>query len=323
MAEFQVLYPDSAAVYELSATPTTKSTLNSAGLVVEDVAYRSTVSKQTLVLESLGGMGGHSHTLSSNSTGFTISDSLSITRAPDGDYPGFQALFNAENFVVNNQTSNALSSLASAGVSIYNGAFTGSNMTTFENVIITAPSGAVATLDTAKVKIDDATNFASLASTALTFSLDAAMSPAVSIGSSDGLSLQSGPLEPSELWDTATHSAGTSGQFLTTTGAGTEWVTYTPSTPNLASVLGVATAGNADNQPISNLASIAFAASAVGQTPLSITGAPSSAPSSVADVLSVNYAVDTTSGRTFANSYVEIKVNGTSYWVQLFSAPPV
>ena len=58
-----------------------------------------------------------------------------------------------------------------------------------------------------------------------------------------------------------------------------------------------------------------FQASSPGQTVLDITAAAEY------DVLNVPYAIDQTDGWIFANSYVEISVAGTSYWIQLFNAP--
>ena len=80
MAEFQVVYPDSTSVYSLAATPTTKSSLNSAGLSVEDASYKSTLANDNLVIESLG-VGAVAHTLGWNAAGFTMDAQLELSVA--------------------------------------------------------------------------------------------------------------------------------------------------------------------------------------------------------------------------------------------------
>jgi hypothetical protein len=330
---FQVLYPDVDLVFDLSATPATKSTVNSAGIAVEldGEATKSHVqSAEIKVYNPTSGVAIES--VMDNGSVY----SANTESATSARISSLGKMLISENLTVN-------SFMDASGVSFVNGAntasFASADGISFNSAPVNYDAGAgatsvvggasaeftsganVGTFSATQAKVDDGTNQARLASTSLAFGLDAPMSPVVTIGSADGLLLTSGPLQPSELYDTAGSTAGSSGQFLTSTGSGTEWVTYSPSTPNLATVLAVATAGDANDLPISNLANLDFALSAVGQTALSITGAASSAPGSVADVLSVNYAVDATSARPFTNQYIEIKIAGTSYWMPLFGVP--
>ena len=296
---FQVLYPDSDFVFDLSATPATKATLNSAGLAVELDATDTKSSVKNDEIKVANATTFVESIMDNGSVYSANTDTLTSARLS-----AVGQMLISENLAVN-------SFMDASGVSF----------TSADGTARLSSTGLAISSDKL-FKVDDGTNFTQMSSSAIAFSLDAAMSPIVSIGSADGLLITSGPLKPSELVDTAGSTAGSSGQFLTSTGSGTEWVTYSPSTPNLATVLAVATAGDANDLPISNLASLEFAPSAVGQTTCLITGAASSIPAATFDVLSVNYAVDATSGRAFSNQYLEIKVAGVSYWMPLFSAPP-
>jgi len=74
------------------------------------------------------------------------------------------------------------------------------------------------------------------------------------------------------------------------------WTTVSaPATPNLADVLGVATAGDANNQSISNLSSLGFSNS------LSIADVAGS-------IMSINTPMDATTGRSFQQQYLPIQV---------------
>jgi len=513
MAEFSVVYPDSNATYQLSATPATKSTLNSAGLAVEDASYKSTLANDNLVIESVG-VGGVAHTLGWNADGFTMDSQLQMNGVVQGQDLSTK-LSGINGLVVKNETDQRFTSHTSNGFSAFNSDSTragtlsydqssfslGDEVSTLSRTALTvANTTRTATVNPNEIKLVDtnagseiftgmavgevrvrfnnletslsneeikATTNASgggvlaqfgrlltdrvemtdntdpddikqsyLNPTSLNFfrdgnatniTMDATglklttgsfqptslldvsgnagvdgqyllsngtspvwttvsappvptlqevvtagntISDATSIvinnsagleathlvdrfqvvstvvgseaqsylnedtlyfskGASSqnitnaGSRITTSELQPSELWDTATGSAGVAGQYLTTTGSGTEWKTLPAGdTPSLADVLAVATAGDAEDQPISNLSSMGFQPSSVGQTALAITAGASSIVGSTADVLAVNYAKDETSGRVFSNAYVEIKVAGVSYWVQLFSAPP-
>ena len=295
---FQVLYPDSDHVYDLSATPATKATLNSAGLAVELDGTDTTSSVKNDGFKVASSTNFVESVMDNGSVYSANTDTLSSARLS-----AVGKMLISENLAVN-------SFMDASGVSF----------TSADGTARLSSTGIGFTSDKL-FRVDNGTNSIYIKPTSIDFSPDAGMSPIVSIGSSDGVTITSGPLKPSELVDTAGSTAGSSGQFLTSTGSGTEWVTYSPSTPNLATVLAVATAGDAGDLPISNLASLEFAPSTVGQTTCLITGAASSLPAATFDVLSVNYAADTTSARPFANKYVEIKVAGISYWMPLFSAP--
>jgi len=110
--------------------------------------------------------------------------------------------------------------------------------------------------------------------------------------------------------------AGDLGDVLTTdaTGHATWQPPYVTPTPNLAEVLAVATAGDADSQPISNLLSLAFApnnAAAPLELSSDLTGGTR---------LRINTPADTSlATKTFSRNYLPINVAGTVYYLQLFS----
>jgi hypothetical protein len=238
---FQVLYPDSDHIYDLSATPTTKSTLNSAGLAVQ---------------------------VGSSAT---------------------QAVVNFDLISVADAT---------AGTTMNPGSLTCSGPANLKTVIT---DGEIA--------------FGPVSGS---LPLDS-----VSIASADGLKITSGPFQPDELLDVS-GNAGDAGQYLLSGGAGAApvWTTVSaPATPNLAAVLAVATAGDAEDQPISNLTSAAFQPSAVGQTALVLSKTASTSASPVAaeyDVLTSSQSYDGTTGRAFQNKYMEVVLDGVHYWVPLF-----
>jgi len=80
----------------------------------------------------------------------------------------------------------------------------------------------------------------------------------ISISSADGQSIQSGPFQPSSLLDVS-GNAGVDGQYLISNGNSPVWATL-PTAPevNLSTVLATKNAGDAGNQSIYNLSSIAI-----------------------------------------------------------------
>lgn len=207
--------------------------------------------------------------------------------------------------------------LTKAGVAIIVGT-TSNTMTVGSSVI--ANSTNTNTMSHLSMAIFDDSGGPSKTTTLSSMSLDF---DGVAFTSPDSAKIVSGPFQPDELLDSA-GSPGTAGYYLASGGAATAplW-TELPAevTPNLAAVLAVATEGDAENQPISNLSSAGFQATSGGQAVLALTAKASSKPAATYDVLNVPYAIDQTDGRVFANSYVEISVAGTSYWIQLFNAP--
>jgi hypothetical protein len=189
---------------------------------------------------------------------------------------------------------------------------------------ITQPGGNLGKVEATAITSQSTANNTVMTPTAFTFTSDPLGTPvSVALSSADGLKITSGPFQPDELLDVSGNN-GLDGQYLISNGTAPVWTTVSaPATPNLASVLAVATAGDADNQPISNLSSLGFEATTGGQAVLALTAKASSKPAATFDVLNLPYAADATTGRVFSNQYVEISVAGTSYWVQLFSAPPV
>jgi hypothetical protein len=101
------------------------------------------------------------------------------------------------------------------------------------------------------------------------------------------------------------------------------WADGAGTTPNLASVLAVATAGDADAQPITNLQSLGLAKLGTGIGSSAVVLEPASVAEYVSDILNINQAIDETlTTRQFAGTYLPIQVNGTNYWIQLYSAVP-
>ena len=322
MAEFEVIYPDSKAIYDLSATPTTKSTINSAGLEITDGTSTATLSNSTLELAVSGGMSSFSSSLGVDLSGFTMNEAqLTMDYAAAGMAPAITTTTGSGGFLNINQDTNEQAKLDSLGVHIYNGGATLSNIATYSSSIITGASGAVSTVDASQLKVESSALETVITPASVALGIPAGAS--VSLSSADGVSIQSGPFQPDELLDVSGNN-GLDGQYLISNGTAPVWTTVSaPATPNLASVLAVATAGDADNQPISNLSSLGFEATTGGQAVLAITAKASSKPAATFDVMNLPYAADATTGRVFSNQYVEISVAGTSYWVQLFSAPPV
>jgi hypothetical protein len=397
MAEFQVVYPDSTSVYSLSATPTTKSSLNSAGLSVEDASYKSTLANDNLVIESVG-VGGVAHTLGWNEDGFTMDAQLQIDGVVAGE--NLTTKMSGENgLVITNETIGNSASYDATGVSAYNSGSTLSNIMSYESNTITSGDD-VATLGAASLTYANATRTATVNPNEIKIvdpnagdELFAGITPgtiqvlfqnvaaALNAGeikattnasgggvnaqfgrilpdrmemgnntdpddsilstwnpealqffrdgnaanitmAANGTKLTSSSFQPSSLLDVS-GNAGVDGQYLLSNGTAPVWTTVSaPAVPNLAAVLAVATAGDAEDQPISNLSSLGFEATAGGQAVLAITAKASSKPAATFDVMNLPYAADATTGRVFSNQYVEISVAGTSYWVQLFSAPP-
>jgi len=375
MAEFQVVYPDSTSVYSLTATPTTKSSLNSAGLSVEDASYKSTLANDNLVIESVGA-GAVAHTLGWNASGFTMDSQLEIDYSVGGsDFT--TKLSGANGLVVKNETDENFVIYNSNGVSAYNIGSTRSNLMTYADNTISNGSdvatlattgltvaGAASTstvVNATSVAIDNATSNAlfhidelSLFETTAGGGLQArVLLDRIEIADTDPLAVKvatldpvklrffrngsnqdleidasgtklttSAGFQPTSLLDVS-GNAGVDGQYLLSNGTNPVWTTVSaPAVPNLAAVLAVAAAGDAEDQPISNLSSLGFQESSVGQAVLAITAVPSAKPAATFDVMNLPYAADATTGRVFSNQYVEISVAGTSYWVQLFSAPP-
>jgi hypothetical protein len=114
----------------------------------------------------------------------------------------------------------------------------------------------------------------------------------------------------------------TEGQVITSDANGRPiWATLpSGSTPNLADVLAVATAGDADQQTISNLLSVAVentsSASAIvmSQTADGQLDLTSSTP---ADLLDITLAT-----KQFNGNYLKLSIGGTVYYFQAFSVPP-
>jgi len=101
------------------------------------------------------------------------------------------------------------------------------------------------------------------------------------------------------------------------------WADGASSTPNLASVLAVATAGDADAQPITNLQSLGLAKLGTGIGSSAVVLEPSTVAEYPQDILNINQAIDETlTTRQFAGVYLPIQVNGQNYWIQLYSAVP-
>jgi hypothetical protein len=97
-----------------------------------------------------------------------------------------------------------------------------------------------------------------------------------------------------------------------------------PPTPNLAEVLAVATAGDANNLPISNLASSSYNVKSAGMAanPLKIESAYDANYQS-GDILNLQSPIDETKNpRQFLGNYLPIQIGGVSYWIQIYSARP-
>jgi hypothetical protein len=338
---FRVLYSDSDHIYDLSANPATKSILNSGGLQVElgGAATKSAITNDEItVFNATVGVDIKS-----------VMDNGSVYSANTADETS--ARLSSEGKVLVNEAKVVNSYMNASGVSFVNGAntasFASADGITFDSSPAKYDDGAGATLEVSGSQVlfsanagDDSSSMGALQVSVgngtankqsilrngeLAFGPIAGSLPLpeVKLSSADGVSIQSGPFQPDELWD-STGSAGTDGQYLLSAGAGLPpiWTTVSASaTPNLSSVLGVASAGDAANQSISNLSSVGFQPSSAGQTALAITAGASSKAGSVTDVMALNYAVDATSGRPFTNQYVEIKVSGTSYWMPLYGVP--
>jgi hypothetical protein len=108
--------------------------------------------------------------------------------------------------------------------------------------------------------------------------------------------------------------AGTLNQVLTTDASGVaHWEDAQMSaTPNLADVLAVATAGDANNQPISNLSQLGFQP-ASGDT-LVLSGV-----AGAGGVLNLSTTADDTKAtKQFTGNYLPIAVDGTIQYLQLF-----
>jgi hypothetical protein len=293
---FEVLYPDTNLIADLSATPTTKSTLNSSGLEITDGTNTATLSKSTLELAVSGGMSSFASSLGVDINGFTMNEAqLTMDYVAVGMSPAVTTTTGVGGFKNINQTTNEFARLDSLGVAIYDTTSSLTNVATFSSSIITGSAGAISTVDASQLKVESTALETVI--TPASVALGVPEGASVSISSADGVSIQSGPFQPDELWDIS-GNGGDAGQYLIASGSGGApvWTTVTaPGTPNLASVLAVATAGNADNQPISDLSSLAF------HNSLSISDVAGS-------IMSVNTPIDETTARAFQRQYLPIQV---------------
>lgn len=108
--------------------------------------------------------------------------------------------------------------------------------------------------------------------------------------------------------------AGTLNQVLTTDASGVaHWEDAQMSaTPNLADVLAVATAGDGNNQPISNLSQLGF--HSVGGDTLNLSGI-----AGAGGILNLSTLADNTKAtKQFTGNYLPIAVDGTIQYLQLF-----
>ena len=298
---FQVLYPDSEHIYDLSATPATKATLNSAGLAVEfdGVDTKSAITNDEITVF--------------NETNFikSVMDNGSVYSANTDN--NTSARIGADGLLAINETQTTKSQMDVSGV----------EFTTPSGTNRLSSTGVNTKLECTNFQVDNATSSTYINGMSVGFSLDAPMSPIVSISSEDGVSIQSGPFQPDELWDIS-GNGGSAGQYLLASGSGGPpvWTTVTaPGTPNLAAVLAEATAGDAEDQPISNLSSMGFQASSGGQTALAITATASTSASPASpdyDVITSSQGADATTGRAFQNKYMEVVLDGVHYWMPLF-----
>jgi hypothetical protein len=133
------------------------------------------------------------------------------------------------------------------------------------------------------------------------------------ISTTDGISLQTGPLQPSKLIDTVNASAGVANQVLVSTGTGTVWTT--PYTPNLSTIL--SSGNSAGYQSINNISSISMSASGVDKTAYAISSVASNTSGATYDVPSYSQGYDT-NNRVFQNKYMEVVIEGTHYYLPLF-----
>ena len=130
-------------------------------------------------------------------------------------------------------------------------------------------------------------------------------------------------LQPSAILD-GFLSAGNANQILSAGASGGSLLWADPAvitTPNLASVLAVATAGDAGNQPISNLTSLALAdtTTVLSSNSLSMGATPLVISADASGFLALN-TVEVPKFATTLNSYVPVSINGTVYYMQLYSA---
>jgi len=302
MAEFEVIYPDSKAIYDLSATPTTKSTLNSAGLSVQEGSSDTSASIgfNVVSVQDIGAF-----------VASTVETNRMLTQNSDNS-TNVEA--HSDGTLKINKDAAINSQMDVSGV----------QFTTSSGTDRLSANGLGFKAETAAFSVDDGTSQTIIAGASIGFSLDAPMSPLVQISSADGVSIQSGPFQPDELWDIS-GNAGDAGQYLLASGSGGPpvWTTISaPGTPNLAAVLAATPdAGDGNNLPITNVSQVAIHLSGVGQTPLTVSSAASTSASPVAatyDVLSSSQSYDGTSARSFQNKYMEVVLNGTHYWIPLF-----
>jgi len=160
---------------------------------------------------------------------------------------------------------------------------------------------------------DTGLNAIAMLSTAVQFQV-AGASVADLIADASG-NLITAAMKPNIIVD-ASGNPGTSGQVLSSTVTGIAWADAV-GTPNLAAVLGAATAGDGGDQPISNVTSVTLADTvtslsagslALGGLTLGVSGS----------YLTVSTVADSTTPRTFDAKYLPMVIDGTTYFIQLF-----
>jgi hypothetical protein len=110
--------------------------------------------------------------------------------------------------------------------------------------------------------------------------------------------------------------ASTVGQVITADASGAPYWADLPSstTPSLADVMAVATAGDAGGQALSNFPSVAMTAGAGSAVTLAAVAAN--------DHLSISTLPDTSGGaKDFSRSYLPMVIGGTLYYIPLFVVP--
>jgi hypothetical protein len=327
---FQVIYSNTDLIAKLSETPTTKSKINSSGLAVEVAEYSSQFNASCISFVN----GVQSSRISSDGTKFDMTDPLHFAGSA-----GILAVVNKTGFNVEDSTNDSVASFTPFATTITNaqGSFTSTaqgssislgtsatsmNVEEFKIETNTAGGGLLTRMMSDRIEISNLVvgeeENTIIDKKSITFTKIAG-STNITL-SDDGQKLTMSSIQPNSILDVS-GNAGTAGQYLLSNGTAPVWADIPSNTPNLTSVLAVANAGDASNQPISNLSSVGFQTTTLGNTPLTITAAASAVPEATFDVLAVPYEADETTSRIFAQKYVEISVGGQSYWVQLFSAP--
>jgi len=253
---------------------------------VDGVTLTSGPFKPTSILDSSNASGSSGQVLSAGAGG-----ELSWVTSTSGFVGTADANLSMSSYNVNfNSGTGKISTMNVSGISFtVSGttarlsSTTGMYLDSDRTFVVSDGAGASNSVSASNSFISDGTNTLYLGTTSIEFSGTAPMSPLVSIGSTDGITITTGQFQPTSILDSS-NATGSSGQVLSA-GAGGELSWVTPAS---------------GATPTSDLNMSTYNLSWNGGLKLNDDGSGN---------LAINTLVDETSGRAFTQKYLPINVN--------------